>query len=94
MNALATKYDEMKKIQFIETFNNAQSYLAAKILINISATLYGLKPATLLTFANRRDNRRNLTRQIFARKHLSFLERFGVICTLLASPLLAAKNLE
>lgn len=49
MDALATKYDEMKKIQFIETFNNAQSYIAAKILINISVTLYCLKPATLLT---------------------------------------------
>lgn len=48
----------LKKIKCIEDLSNEKSYIAAKVLINISATLYGKKPATLMTFRKRRD--RNL----------------------------------
>lgn len=105
---------DIKGIQYIETSCSGKKYIAAKILVNISPTLYGIKPATLLSFSNRRDkdliqlwdlhkhdiildrniefvelkrdhnnlvvlfyHRRNLTRQLFAGKHLRFLERFG-----------------
>lgn len=106
--------NSVNKIRYIESLVNGKSYIAAKVLINISATLYGLKPASLLTFSRRVDrdsislwdkyktdivleqnlefielkrdhnnlvvlfyNRYNLTTQVFDRKHLRFLERFG-----------------
>ncbi len=105
---------DIRGIQYIEIFCSGKRYVAAKILINISPTLYGIKPGTLLSFSSRKDkdliklwdihkqdiifdpnihfielkrdpnnlvvlfyHRRYLSRQIFAGKHLRFLERFG-----------------
>lgn len=45
---------EIKQIQYIENLRDERSYIAAKVLINISATLQGIKPATLLNFSKRR----------------------------------------
>jgi hypothetical protein len=104
----------LKKIKCIEDLRNEKSYIAAKVLINISATLYDIKPATLMTFKKRRDknlillwdkykrdlaldksieffelkrtqnsvivlfyNAAFLTEQIYNKKNLNFLSRFG-----------------
>lgn len=114
MKVVSSNQHNIEGIRYIENFSNDKNYLAAKVLIHISATLFGTKPATLLSFSNRRDkdliklwdkhkqdivfgkniefvelkrdcnnlvvlfyNRRNLSRQIFAGKHLRFLTRFG-----------------
>lgn len=46
---------DIRGIQHIENSYAGKSYLAAKISVNISATLYGIKPGTLLSFSSRRD---------------------------------------
>lgn len=46
--------NDIKQIQYIENLRYERSYLAAKVLINVSATLYGIKPAALLNFSKRR----------------------------------------
>lgn len=46
---------QLKKVRYIEDSLTGKNYIAAKVLIKISATLAGLKPATLLCFCKRRD---------------------------------------
>lgn len=50
-----SKPDKLEKVQFIESSFEGKSYLAAKILVHISATLFGTKPATLINLSNRKD---------------------------------------
>lgn len=41
--------------QRIEQTYTGKSYLAAKVLVNVSATLFGQKPSTLVNLTNRKD---------------------------------------
>lgn len=114
LNSVLAQDDSINKFKCIEDFCNEKSYIAAKVLINISPTLYGIKPATLLTFCRRRErdciglwdrykkelvldksikyielrrtprnlmvffyNQAFLHKQVFNKKNLKFLARFG-----------------
>lgn len=55
MENCLTQCGQLKKVRYIEDCLSGKNYIAAKVLIKISATLAGLKPATLLCFCKRRD---------------------------------------
>lgn len=52
MNSSTCNINEIQKIKHIENRYKGKSYIASKVLINISATLFGLKAATLMNITN------------------------------------------
>lgn len=55
MKNFLSQCGKLEKVRYIEDSLTGKNYIAAKVLVKISATLAGLKPATLLCFCRRRD---------------------------------------